>query len=170
MQRFSSNVFIIFVSACSCLAAAPSPGKGASAAQVQTFQVHQGVDLPQEYLDAITTNLVKELIATRKFSQVFGPAEAIPAGTPVLQLSGTIIKFRKGSRATRALVGGLVGALAGRTEITIHLKFTDSSTQQVKTERDFTGTIAGDWIGGGASIKATEDLAKRVAKEVKKEF
>ncbi len=136
------------------------------AVQVVPFQIQEGIDFPEEYVAAISTDLVSELSRSKTFQQVLGPGDKAAGSAPLLQLTGTVIKFRKGNRTARALIGGLAGALAGRTQINAHIRFVDAATQQVKMERDVVGMMA----GGGKSIKATEQLAKQVAKAAKKEL
>ena len=140
-------------------------GAAAYAVQVVPFQVQQGVDLPGEYVDAITNDLVSQLGKSGLFLQVLRPGEKASGGAPLLQLTGTVVGFRKGNRAVR-VIGGLAAGLAGRTQINAHIKFIDTATQQVKMERD----VAGVWTGGGKSVTATLVLAKQVTKTAKKEL
>jgi len=143
----------------------PKAGSAAYSVQVLPFQVQEGIDFPGEYLDTITKDLVNELGKSGLFQQVLRPDEKAGGGAPLLQLTGTVVAFRKGNRGLR-VIGGLAAGLAGRTQINAHIKFIDAATQQVKLERD----VVGAWTGGGKSVTVTLVLAKQVTKAAKKEL
>jgi hypothetical protein len=167
MNRILCGIFMLLGITAALATAGNKPQRGAAAyaLQVVPFQVQEGVDLPGEYVDAITNDLVSQLSKSGLFEQVLRSDEKASGGAPLLQLTGTVVGFRKGNRAVR-VIGGLAAGLAGRTQINAHIKFIDTATQQVKMERD----VAGVWTGGGKSVTATLVLAKQVAKAAKKEL
>lgn len=128
--------------------------------EVMRFNSGPGVDFPPDYLATMMEELVAQLTETGKFQQVLRQGETpAQANTPTIRLIGTVTDFNKGSRAMRYVVG--FGA--GKTKVKAHVKFIDSSTGDVRLEKNVDGAV---WIGfiGGESIGATRGLAKEVAK------
>ena len=134
--------------------------------EVVRFDIKEGVNFPPESRDVIMAQVIEELKQLKKFNQVSNMGETIPdgAGTTV-RLSGTITKYKPGSRAKRYLIGFGAGA----TKVVAQIKFVDTATGNVLFEKDVDGKV---WIGflGGESSGATRGLAKEVAKVTKKQF
>ena len=133
--------------------------------QVNRFDVQQGVDLPPDYQLTIDEDLVKELGKIKGMKQVLREGEPLPQAEPVLLVTGTITKYKKGSQATRYLVG--FGA--GSTVIDAHIKCYDATTKELLLERDVDGKVIMGLMGG-KSEGANNGLAKEIAKDIKKMF
>jgi curli biogenesis system outer membrane secretion channel CsgG len=148
--------------------------------EVTTFDAKEGVVVPEGFLKTLMATVVTELQKTKKFKQVLregetpatmatmpAPAGATPAnaGEGTLRLTGTITKFKAGSRAKRYLVG--FGA--GKSKVIAHIKFTDKATGSVLFEQDVDGDVVMGLFGGDSG-GATRELAEAVAKSAKKRF
>jgi len=132
--------------------------------EIVRFDIKDGVNFSPESRDVVMAQLVEELKQLKKFKQVSSVGQTISQG-PTVRLSGTITKYKAGSRAKRYFIG--LGA--GATKVTAHIKFVDAATGNVLLEKDTNGTV---WIGffGGESSGATRGLARAVSKVTKKEF
>jgi hypothetical protein len=133
--------------------------------QVNRFNVQQGVDLPPDYQLTIDEDLNKELAKIKGMKQVLREGETLPAEEPVLLLTGTITKYKKGNQAARYLVG--FGA--GSTVIDAHIKCYDAVTKDLLFERDVDGKVIMGMMGG-KSEGANNGLAKEIAKNIKQKF
>ena len=134
--------------------------------EVVKFEIQEGVNFPPESRDVIMSQVVEELKQLKKFTQVSNVGETVPEGAgSTVRLSGTITKYKPGSRAKRYLIGFGAGA----TKVVAHIKFVDAATGNVLYEKDVDGKV---WIGlfGGDSSGATRGLAKEVAKVTKKQL
>jgi hypothetical protein len=134
--------------------------------QIHRFDVQSGVDFPADYLATMMEDLVEQIDKTQLFKQVLRQGESpAEANTSTVQLVGNVVRFNKGSRATRYIVG--FGA--GTTKVVAHIKLVDSVSGEVKLEADVDGKVVIGFIGGD-SMGATRGLAKEVAKVIKKKF
>jgi hypothetical protein len=133
--------------------------------QVNRFNVQQGVDLPPDYQLTIDEDLNKELAKIKGMKQVLREGETLPKEEPVLLLTGTITKYKKGNQAARYLVG--FGA--GSTVIDAHIKCYDAVTKDLLFERDVDGKVIMGMMGG-KSEGANNGLAKEIAKNIKQKF
>jgi hypothetical protein len=133
--------------------------------QVNRFDVQQGVDLPPDYQLTIDEDLNKELGKIKGMKQVLREGEPLPQADPVLLITGTVTKFKKGNQATRYLVGFGAGA----TVIGAHIKCYDAATKELLLERDVDGKVIMGLMGG-KSEGANNGLAKEIAKNVKEKF
>lgn len=133
--------------------------------QVNRFDVQPGVDFPLDYQLTIVEDLNKEIGKIKGVKQVLRDGEPLPEEQPVLLITGTITKYKKGNQAERYLVG--FGA--GSTVIGAHIKCYDAATKEPLFEQDVDGKVV---IGvmGGKSEGANNGLAKEIAKDVKKAF
>ena len=134
--------------------------------EVTRFDIEAGNEVPPEYLDELAKDIANQLRDTKKFKQVVALGEtATDTTAPMLRLSGTITKFKKGNRAKRYLIGFGAGA----TKMVVHIKFTDATTGETLFEDDVDGKV---YIGlfGGDSKGATNGVAKDIGKAAKKEF
>jgi hypothetical protein len=134
--------------------------------EVNKFDVQQGIDFPANYLDDMMKEISTELKEIHKFQEVLGAADTpANADRPTLQLSGTVTKYKPGSRAKRYFVG--FGA--GQTKVVAHVKFVDKASGKILLERDVDGKIA---IGvfGGDSKTSLKDVGKEIAEVTKKTF
>ncbi len=149
----------------SAMAKKPATDKKYEHVQVNRFDVQQGVDLPPDYQLTIVEDLNKELGKIKAIKQVLREGEPLPEAAPVLVISGTVTKYKKGNQATRYLVGFGAGA----TVIGAHVKCTDAVTKETLFESDVDGKVVMG-IMGGKSEGANNGLAKEVAKKVKETF
>jgi hypothetical protein len=133
--------------------------------QVNRFDVQQGVDLPPDYQLTIDEDLHKELGKIKGIKQVLREGEPLPQAEPVLLVTGTVTKYKKGNQATRYLVGFGAGA----TVIGAHIKCFDAATKELLFERDVDGKVIMG-IMGGKSEGANNGLAKEIAKNIKARF
>jgi hypothetical protein len=133
---------------------------------VQAFAAPDSGDFPADFAAALQTNIVKHLQDTNRFNKVtfLEKGQPVPADADLI-LTGKIVKFNAGSRATRYMVGFGAGA----TKIKADVTFTDPVANKVILEQEVHGSVA---IGvlGGDSKGATNGLAKDLAGEVKKKL
>ena len=138
--------------------------------EVRRFAVAEGVAFPQEYMAALMGDVRTALAKLGQFEQVLGDAE-VPADpkTRTLQLTGTVVKYAKGSRFMRYMVGPASLAGPGKTKVVVELEYRDRDTGEVLHVARVDGKV---WIGffGGNSMGATKGLAKEVAKVTGKKF
>jgi len=133
--------------------------------QVNRFEIQQGVDLPPDYQLTIDEDLNKELAKIKGMKQVLREGETLPEGQPVLLVTGTVTRYKKGNQAARYLVGFGAGA----TVIDAHIRCYDATTKELLLERDVDGKVIMGLMGG-KSEGANNGLAKEVAKHVKEKF
>ena len=133
--------------------------------QVNRFDVQQGIDFPPDYAVTIVENLSTELGKVKSMKQVMREGEPMPDGQPVLVVTGTITKYKKGSQAERYLVG--FGA--GSTVIGAHIKCVDATTKEVVFEHDVDGKVIMGMMGG-KSDGANNGLAKEIVKDLKEKY
>jgi len=145
--------------------------------EVTKFDIKEGVEFPSDSLNVMIAEIVEELKQLNKFKQVTSANETktdtnktedgakTETDGATIRLSGTITKFKKGSRAKRYLIG--FGA--GTTKVVAHVKFIDTVTGNVLFEKDVDGKVIIGFFGGDSS-GSTRGLAKEVAKVAKKKF
>lgn len=133
--------------------------------QVNRFDVQPGVDFPPDYQLTIVEDLNKEIEKIKGVKQVLRDGEPLPEEQPVLLITGTITKYKKGNQAERYLVSFGAGA----TVIDAHIKCYDVATKEVLLEQDVDGKVVMG-VMGGKSEGANNGLAKEIAKDVKKTF
>jgi hypothetical protein len=133
--------------------------------QVKQVEVQPGVDLPPDYQVTIVEDLIKKLSKVKGVQQVFREGEALPDGQPVLVVTATVTKFKKGNQAERYLVG--FGA--GQTVIETQLKCFDSATKALLLDQKVDGReIMG--VMGGKSENANGGLANEITGYIKQDF
>lgn len=133
--------------------------------QLNRFAVQDGIDFPADYRLTIDEDLNKAVGKIPGVKQVLREGEALPEAQPVLLITGTITKYKKGNQATRYLVG--FGA--GSTVIDAHIKCVDAVTKELLFETDVDGKVVMGLMGG-QSEGANNGLAKEIAKDVKNKF
>ncbi len=133
--------------------------------QVNRFDVQPGVELPPDYQLTINEDLDKELGKVKGMKLVLREGEPLPQAEPVLLITGTITKYKKGNQATRYLVGFGAGA----TVIGAHIKCYDAVTNQLLLECDVDGKVIMGLMGG-KSEGANNGLAKEIAKDIKEKY
>ena len=160
-----ASVFAFTASAAAQKTSSSTGEKKYQYVQVNRFDLKQGVDLPPDYLLTIDEDLNKELAKIKGMKQVMREGEPLPQGEPVLLVTGTITKYKKGNQAKRYLVG--FGA--GSTVIGAHIKCYDATTKELLLESDVDGKVVMGLMGG-KSEGANNGVAKEIAKDIKKKF
>lgn len=133
--------------------------------EIDRFDVAPGIDFPDTYRAKIDEDLFRALQTIKGIKQVLRDGESLPVAAPVLEITGTITKFKKGNRAARYVVS--FGA--GETIIDAHIKCYDARANKVLFERDVDGKVVFGMIGG-KSDGANNGLAKEIAKDIKQKF
>src|SRR5687767_658711 len=132
--------------------------------EIEKFTVRQGVELSDKDVDELMKATVENFRDSKRFDSVTmaGEASTPPTG-PKLKISGEVVKYVKGNRAARYLVG--LGA--GKTKIMVDVKLTDTATGEVL----FNQTVDGDvtWgLFGGSSDSAKGGVSDELIREMKK--
>jgi hypothetical protein len=139
-----------------------SSGSGTSPAHwsVQVDQVSPGtLDLSYSFQAAIYENLVDELKKTKQFQQVFRDGDHKASEVPsLLVLKTTVEKYTAGSETRRA-----VTTVSGATKLTVRSQLL-TREGKVVLER----TVNGDVRFFGSNLRATHNLARNIAKTLKK--
>ena len=142
-------------------AAKSSGGNGTSATRwsVQVDQVDPGnLDLAYSFQIAIYENLVEELKKTKQFPQVFRDGDLKTSEVPnLLVLKTTVEKYTPGSETRRA-----VTTVSGATKLTVRSQLL-TREGKVVLER----TVNGDVRFFGSNLRATQNLARNIAKTIK---
>ena len=142
-------------------AAKSSAGNGTSAARwsVEVDQVDPGnVDLAYSFQIAIYENLVVELNKTKQFPQVFRDGDLKASEVPnLLVLKTTVEQYTPGSETQRA-----VTTVSGATKLIVRSQIL-TREGKVVLER----TVNGDVRFFGSNLRATQSLARNIAKTIK---
>jgi len=143
-------------------AAAKSPGRDGTSAtrwSVQVDQVDPGnPDLAYSFQIAIYENLVVELNKTKQFEQVFRDGDVKAGEFPnLLVLKTTVEKYTPGSETRRA-----VTTVSGATKLTVRSQLLTREGKVV-----FERTVNGDVRFFGSNLRATQNLARNIAKTIK---
>lgn len=132
---------------------------------VQSLEVPAGTDFPPDFEEALRHNLITHLQGSGRFGTVSSieHGEAIRDGADIV-MTGTILRFNKGSRMARYMVPGV-----GATSIRAQIEFIDPVTKKSLFQKNVSGHV---FIGvfGGNSKGATNGLAKDVVKVVKRDL
>jgi hypothetical protein len=142
-------------------AAKSSSGDGTSAARwsVQVDQVDPGnLDLAYSFQIAIYENLVEELKKTKQFPQVFRDGDLKASEVPnLLVLKTTVEQYTRGSETQCAVTTG-----SGATRLTVRSQLL-TPEGKVVLER----TVNGNVRFFGSNLRATQNLARNIAKTIK---
>jgi hypothetical protein len=145
-------------------AAKSSGGNGTSATRwsVQVDQVDPGnLDLAYSFQIAIYENLVEELKKTKQFPQVFRDGDLKASEVPnLLVLKTTVEKYTPGSETQRA-----VTTVSGATKLTVRSQL-HTPEGKVVLER----TVNGDVRFFGSNLRATQNVARNIAKTIKQSY
>jgi hypothetical protein len=127
---------------------------------VQVAKVDAGeVNLSPSFQVAIYENLLRELNKTKQFKQVLRDGDHTAADTAdLLVLKTTVEKYAAGSETRRA-----VTTVTGATKLTVR---TQLSTRDGKIVLE--RTVNGNVRFMGSNLRATHNLARNVAKAIKK--
>jgi hypothetical protein len=139
-----------------------SPNNNSSAAQwsVQVEKVDPGdITLEPSFQIAIYESLLDELGKTKRFKQVLRDGDRNASGAPdLLILKTTVQKYTAGSETRRD-----VTTVSGATKLTVRSQLC-TRDGQVILER----TVNGNVRFMGSNLRATHNLARNVAKTIKK--
>ena len=141
-------------------AAKSSGGNGTSATRwsVQVDQVDPGnLDLSYSFQIAIYENLVDELNKTKQFQQVFRDGDLRAGESNLLVLKTTVEKYTPGSETRRA-----VTTVSGATKLTVRNQLLTREGKVV-----FERAVNGNVRFFGSNLRATQNLARNIAKTVK---
>jgi hypothetical protein len=139
--------------------------------EIEKFTIRTGVEFPADKIDALTNVVAGELRETKRFNQVSiaGDAVAQPATETVdlstMKITGEVVKFDKGNRAMRYIVG--MGT--GKTKIIVNVKFIDAKTGETMMEQIVDGDISKGIFGGNTS-DARSEVADEIVKIMKRNF
>jgi hypothetical protein len=133
----------------------------ASAIQLERIVPPEDLLIPEDTRVSMYENVILQLIKTKKFQHVYRSGDRSAADVPDLVVLHLIPEaFKKGSQKERE-----VTTLAGATSIKVKVQFT-SREGKVLLEKDVEGKVR----FYGENLRATYDLAKKVAALVNKSF
>lgn len=169
MKVYRSLIFTVFV----CLAAFVSISAQETTTQkknyqnivVEKFTIRDGVEFPADKIDGLNKSIVATLTRSNRFQTVAAgdAANAEPSDVPTLKITGEIIKYVKGNRAVRYVIG--LGA--GATKIITDIKFIDVKTGAVVHQQTVDGDVT--WgLFGGDSDDAKGGVADEIIRVMKK--
>ena len=142
-------------------AAKSSDASSGSAMQwsVQVDRVNPGdLELAYSFQVAIYENLLEELNKTKQFKQVFRDGDRKANEVPnLLVLKTTVEKYTPGDETRRA-----VTTVSGATKLTVRSQIL-TREGKIVLER----TVNGDVRFFGSNLRATHNLARNIAKEIK---
>lgn len=127
---------------------------------VQVDRVDPGdQDVSPAFQVAIYENLVEELNKTKHFTQVLRERDRNASEAPnLLILKTTIVKYAPGSETRRA-----VTTVSGATKLTVRTQLLTRDGEIVLDR-----TVHGNVRFFGSNLRATHNLARNIAKEIKK--
>jgi hypothetical protein len=133
--------------------------------QVMYFDQKPGAKMPEDTLKSLMGSIMSELTSTGRFDRVVGDADKLQDGQAGLRLTGTVVEFKKGSRATRYMLGPASLAGPGKTVVKANVQLIDVPSGRVLHQQNVDGRV---WIGlfGGSSDGAKQGIAKEIAKVV----
>jgi hypothetical protein len=141
--------------------AAPAQKLTASAIQVERTDPPQDLVVPEDFRVATYENVILQLDKTKKFQHVYRSGDRNAASVPDLVVLRLIPSaFKEGSQKKRE-----VTTVAGATSIKFKVQFT-SRDGKVLLEKELEGKVR----FFGENLRATYDLAKKVAQVVNDNF
>jgi hypothetical protein len=133
----------------------------ASAIQVERIDPPQDLVVPEDFRIATYENVIREVTKTKKFQRVYRSGDKDAAGASDLVILHLVPEaYTAGSQKERE-----VTTVAGATSIKMKVQFT-SKDGKVLLERDLEGKVR----FYGENLRATYDLAKKVAAAVNESF
>ena len=126
---------------------------------VQVDRVNPGdLEVAYSFQVAIYENLLEELNKTKQFKQVFRDGDRKANEVPnLLVLKTTVEKYTPGNETRRA-----VTTVSGATKLTVRSQIL-TRDGKIVLER----TVNGDVRFFGSNLRATHNLARNIAKEIK---
>ncbi|MBZ5656163.1 MAG: hypothetical protein LAO56_12900 [Acidobacteriia bacterium] len=140
-----------------------SSGAGSGSATPWRVQVERvnpaNLDLAPSFQVAIYENLLEELNKTRRFTQVIRDGDRKAIEIPnLLVLKTTVVKYTPGSETRRA-----VTTVSGATKLRVRIELLTREGKLV-----LENTVNGDVLFFGSNLRATHNLARNIAKAIKK--
>ena len=164
MKTASPALFVMTTILLTLTIAQPARLSAESTAQwtVQVSKVDPGaVGLSPSFRVAIYENLLQELSKTKRFKEVLRDGDQKAANATDLLLLKTVVeKYAAGSETQRA-----VTTVTGATKLTAHAQLS-TPDGKIILER----TVHGNVRFMGSNLRATHNLARNVAKAIKKSF
>jgi len=149
------------------LLAQPGPQQAAaqklsgSAIQIERTEPPEDLFIPEDFRVATYENVIVQVEKTKKFKHVYRSGDRTAADVPDLIIMRLVPEaYKAGSQKKRE-----VTTVAGATSIKIKVSFTDKSGK-VLLEREIEGKVR----FFGENLRATYDLAKKVAQVVNDSF
>ena len=142
---------------------APEQAQKLTASAIQLERIVPPGDLliPEDTRISVYENVILQLIKTKKFQHVYRSGDRTAADAPDLVILHLIPEgFKAGSQKEREVI-----TIAGATSIKVKVQLT-SREGKVLLEKDVEGKVR----FYGENLRATYDLAKRVAAVVKQSF
>lgn len=127
---------------------------------VQVDRVDPGDrDVPQAFQVAIYENLVQELNKTKQFTQILREGDRKASDIPnLLVLKTTLVKYTPGSETRRA-----VTTVSGATKLMVRSQLL-TREGEIVVDR----TVNGNVRFFGSNLRATHNLARNIAKAIRK--
>jgi hypothetical protein len=139
-----------------------SGGSSGSVTQwsVQVERIDPGhLDLAHSFQVAIYENLLEELNKAKRFKEVLREGDSKASELPdLLILKTTVVKYTQGSETRRA-----VTTVSGATKLTVQSQLVTRDGKIV-----FDRSVQGNVRFFGSNLRATHNLARNIAKEIKK--
>jgi len=133
----------------------------ASAIQLERVATSDDLLIPEDTRVSMYENVVLQLIKTKKFQHVYRSGDRTAVDAPDLVILRLIPEaFKPGSQKERE-----VTSVAGATSIKVKIQFT-SPEGKVLLEKDVEGKVR----FYGENLRATYDLAKKIATAVNESF
>lgn len=133
----------------------------ASAIQLERIVPPEGLLIPEDTRISMYENVILQLMKTKKFQHVYRSGDRTAADAPDLVVLHLIPEvFKPGSQKEREVI-----TIAGATSIKVKVQFA-SREGKVLLEKEVEGKVR----FYGENLRATYDLAKKVAGVVKQSF
>jgi hypothetical protein len=133
----------------------------ASAIQLHRIVPPEDLLIPEDTRVSMYENVILQLIKTKKFQHVYRSGDRTAADAPDLVILDLVPEaFKPGSQKEREII-----TVAGATSIKVKVQFT-SRDGKVLIEKDVVGKVR----FYGENLRATYDLAKKIAGVVNESF
>jgi hypothetical protein len=146
-------------------AAAKDPEGVYKTAEAKHFTRVEGVELSPAFSDYLYAELRNELTKTKLFAQVIGEGEAVEdadAANSVV-IDGVIMEYKKGNRATDAIIGFGVGARSLKLDVNLTRRSDHQSLGAIKVQTK----ISPKWNEEVMAKVAAQQIAHQVKKGLK---
>ena len=158
MKTLAASLLLAFVSLAS---AQVKPKLSASAIQIDLVEVGD-VSIPAEFRYAIYERLVERVRESGRFQKVFRSGDLEAKKVPdLVTLHTSVEAFQEGSQTQRELAPVVIG----KTTVNVNARVTAHDGKTLVDQK-----VAGKVRIFGENLKATDDLAKRVAKLLGENF